>query len=401
LGSGVRPAWRAGALKAVVFAVVVGSSQEPGELLRQVMLGLATRGGWSAAPILFALWAGADAHLAARRLASTLGGWHLHLPADRTARRRAFLLALAAAQGPALGIWLAFWVAAWASGEPVHLSSLVAIPLVALGAGFAMLPLRHPWGRGLGGAAVLLALMANTWMLLGSVLALLAAEWMAGPLRTSVIRPRAGVGWATPRLLPTWVAVRALGHRLPVALGAAAVPVLASWLFLRNNALGDAQAALAVRTGCGLSTILVPLQLAGHLKALRPPWGWSRSLPWSSRTRTLHDTAFLAVCSAPAVASGMLLAPFAGLALVPLAAFVALHLTGAIRRSLDNRMAVGAADVAAVCIAALAVGVSGWSACALLGLLPWVASEAVRREQVMKVSLWHAQHHDIAGDPIT
>jgi hypothetical protein len=180
----------------------------------------------------------------------------------------------------------------------------------------------------------------------------------------------------------------------------AALPVTLAWFFVRNNALTDTQFALGVRTGCGLGVALLMLELAGHLRAHRPPWGWSRSLPWSSRQRLLHDAAFLTAGGLPVLAVAVWLDPRAAIPVAALLPYCGLRLAASLRPTESHITRLGARTVVEVLACTLAAAVTAWSAWLLLLMLPWAVHAGERCEQQLKVGLWLEREHATSGDPI-
>jgi len=394
-------ALRTSSVKLVVFVVVLGTSEAPGKVLHEMARGLATAGGWVWPSLALALWAATDARLAAHRLMPTVHGWQGHLPADATQRRRAFLLAALWVQAPVLGLWLLLWCLALALGEPVQVYKLAVVPVVALGAGYAVLPLERPWSRILGAGALTLSLLPGWWALIAAVPVLLAAERWAGPLkrrhRAAMPRHRE----AHPGSLPWRIALRAAGSCLLRGYLRASFPVILAWFFLRNNTLTAAQVTLGVRAGCGLGAAFLLLGLAGHLRAYRPPWGWSRSLPWSSRRRVLQDALFLAASGVPVVIAGAWLHPAAALPLAALLAYCSLRLAASLRPTASHLTRLGAWIIVEVIACTLALAVTPWSAWLLVFLLPAAVHAATQRERALKVGLWLEREHVTAGDAVS
>jgi len=400
LASGVRVALRTTTAKLILFVVALGMSEAPGKVLHQMARGLATGTGWVWLPLALAMWAMTDAQMARQRLLPTLHGWELHLPLHAKQRRRSFLLALVWAQAPVLGLWLMLWLLGLAMGEPVQLRMLLAIPVVALATGHALLPLQHPPARGLGAMALLLGGLPGWPTLAVSIALVLVADALAGPLQRRRPERMPEPRPTHPGGLPLRINLRAAGSGLARAYLTAAIPVALTWFFVRNNALTDHQFALGVRTGCGLGAALLMLELAGHLRAHRPPWGWSRSLPWTSRQRLLHDAAFLAAGGLPVLAAAIWLNPWAASSVAALLPYCGLRLAASLRPTESHITRLGARMVIEVLACTLAVAVTAWSAWLLLLLLPWALRTGEQCERRLKVGLWLEREHVASGDPL-
>lgn len=401
LASGVRVALRTSTVKLILLVVGIGLSESPGWVLRQMARSLATGEGWAWLPLAFALWAATDAQLARQRLLPTLHGWELHLPLSGRQRRRSFLLALLWAQAPVLGLWLLLCLVALVMGEPVRLRLLAAIPAVALGAGYALLPLQRLRVRPLGAAALVLGVLPGWLTLAASVALVFVADALAGPLQ----RRRPGRAPAPRRTrsgsLLLRINLRAAGSDLLAAYLTAALPVLLAWFFVSNNTLTKGQFALGVRTGCGLGVAFLLFVLAGHLRAHRPPWGWSRSLPWSSRQRLLQDAAFLSTAGLPILAAAVWLDPWAAASVAVLLLYSGLRLAASLRPTGSHLTRLGARMLVEVLASTLAIAVTAWAAWLLLILLPWALRAGQRRERRLKVGLWLEREHAASGDPIS
>ena len=400
----MRVALRTTTVKLIVFVVALGMSEAPGKVLHQMARGLATGEGWVWLPVALALWAATDAHLARQRLMPTLHGWELHLPV-RCNRAPAGLppgAPVGASAGPRAMVTL-LWVLALVMGEPVQLRMLAAIPVMALGAGHALLPLQRLRTRPLGAMAVLLGGLPGWLTLAASAALVLVADASAGPLQrrrpTARCRKRTEPGPAACRYESTCAPQDRISHG---RISPRQLPVTLAWFFVRNNALTDTQVGLGVRAGCGLGTALLMLELAGHLRAHRPPWGWSRSLPWSSRQRLLHDAAFLTASGLPVLAGALWLDPWAAVPLAALLPYCGLRLAASLRpagRATSPALEPGGWWKSLACT--LAVAVTVWSAWLLLLLLPWAVRAGEQRERRLKVGLWLEREHAASGDPIS
>ena len=198
------------------MVLVVGLSPNPGALFEALAVQLTTtRVPGSPAPLIAAVLCFLLAFAAGRRLLPAVRGWLLHLPVSGPAHFRAFTVAVLAAQIPVLAAWLGLWLYGAASGIDVAGSRLALIPAAGLAA----------------------TLSAATW----SRVRLAHRKRATGQTGTP----------APPALMPLWIAWRAAGPRLVQGFLAAALPLAALNLFLRNNDLAPSPAE-----GAGKSTLL-------------------------------------------------------------------------------------------------------------------------------------------------
>jgi hypothetical protein len=177
-----------------------------------------------------------------------------------------------------------------------------------------------------------------------------------------------------------------------------ALPLAATWLFLRNNVLVDDAKLSGVRLGGGLALLAVILPVAGELKARRPPWPWARSLPWSSRRRVVQDAMFLGAAALPPLAVAAWFAPAALLPLAFGAVFQVAHVAGVMRRDVHGITRLGRTVIGEMGLVTLTIAATGWAAVVWLALCPWTLAEATRNEQARKVSLWSEQQ---PGNPMS
>jgi hypothetical protein len=193
-------------------------------------------------------------------------------------------------------------------------------------------------------AAALIAVSGGWLAVVFAVLVLLAADAVAGPLRSTRGRPayghantHGGGAPTGPLALELRIAWRAAGASLVTVVLTGLIPLAARTLFLANNTLTVEQAALAVRFGGGAAVVALCASLGEVMVARRPVWPWSRSLPSSSRRRVAADAVIIGV---PALALVVLAARLDPRAVAPLAAllpFVAIRSAGAIRRAPERR----------------------------------------------------------------
>jgi hypothetical protein len=395
----VRVTFRNTLAQAVLLAVGIGLSPDPGGALLSLARGLESGApSWLAA---FGLWASWNAAVAREPLASTLRGWHRHLPVSGADERRAAWLALSLCQAPVLSFAVLLWIGAGLVDGSWHWQVPVAVVLVGLASAAALLPWRSGWPRWIAMAAFVAAALGT------------AISLTLGALMLWVVDRRGGRLWISPEtvhraerppraggtFLPWLIAFRALGWRIPLSWLVAAVPLAIVWLFLRNNSLILAQEATGARVGGGLALLAVLVSLAGALKLRRPPWPWIRSLPSTSRRRVVRDAVLLAVAALPPLWVSGWLALTAALPLLAGLIFQSVRLSGALRRDAGGASRLGGQAFGELCLVQLAIAASGWTAAILLLLVPWALRDATRHEQRQKVTRWQELHHLALGDP--
>jgi hypothetical protein len=337
--------------------------------------------------------------MAAPRVCRGLGGWMRHLPVSGVAQRRAAMLAIAFAQLP-LALLLAFLAASALvqGGRPVPalLGLLAAAPAAALVA----MPVARPLlARPLALAGGVLA-VAGGWLPLAAGAALvLAADLVAGPLGSERKTARTSHPWTAERGIEARIAWRALGWRLPGALGSALLPLAAGWLFLHNNDLSPAHRALGARLAGGAACVFLLSSLAESLAVLRPAWPWARSLPRSADQRARFDALFLGAHALPAALATAALDPLSALPVLALLPWIAARAAGAMRRAPERLTGASGEILGEGLLLVAAVALLPWVALLPLLALPLALRFAAERDRRQKVSRWMEIHHLAAGDP--
>jgi hypothetical protein len=387
--------------QATLLAVGIGLSPDPAGALLLLAHGL----GSGSPPwlVAFGLWAAWNAAVGREPLASTLKGWHRHLPVRGTVERRAAWLALALCQAPVLCFAALLWIVAGLESGSWRWQVPVALALLGLTSSAALLPWRSHWPRWIAAAAFVVAALGSVISLLLGALALWVVDRRGGRLWLSPDTghhperpPRAG-----GTLLPWRVALRAIGWHMPLTWLSAALPLAAAALFLHNNALSAAQEATGVRAGGGLALLAVLVLTGGDLKSRRPPWPWIRSLPSTSRRRVVQDAVLIAAVGLPPLCVSGWLNPQAALSLLAGLIYQSLRVSAALRRDTGGASRLGAQALGELCLVQLAIAASGWTAAIVLLLVPWALRDAIRGDRSQKVTRWQEHHHLALGDPVT
>ena len=409
-GSGLRVAWRAGAMSLGALVFAFGMSPDLLYTLQQFALSTASaRPGGSGAVALAVIGLG-FALQAVPRVTLGASGWVRSLPAARAAHRRATWAALWLAQLPiaaiALGC-LALTLAVYRA--PASAAKLASLALAAAASAALAVPVARAWRSGPLAMAALGAALASAlgapsggrWPALALGVALLAAwDQVAGAPRAPAWR--AARTWPSLSLpLPIRLAWRALGERVLLNLVPALLPLGFAWLARRNNPdFSPATAAFVARLGATLAAATYVALLANALLARRAPWAWARSLPWSAARRAWLDAAALAIPGLPLLlAAAAALDVRAALAALAVLAFTAGVGAAELRRGARRLSGAAGQTWLQGAAAAALVAVWPWLAAACALAVPLVAHRAALRDRAWRVTRWEELHHDAAGDP--
>jgi hypothetical protein len=399
LETGVRVVLGLGSVQLVAGIAALSFHPQPLVALRSAACGVTDGSAFPGAGFVLAGLSLGAAALAARRLVPGARGWTLHLPVSATGQYRALLLALVASQALTAAAWIGFLGAGLGLGATLRMPYPLALPGILVSAACVVLPYSRRWERPVSG----LALALSAW---GSWPSLLAAgACLAGVVgygRLSLVRgPERGrvAGIRRPETILTRISWAALGPGGGTAFLGALLPVAGAFFVLRNNpGISPEESGIAVRGGCGLGVLLVVLSLAGRLVAQRPPWAWSRSLPWFARMRVGHDAGFLVMHALPIVLVAAILDPRAAAATLVLGLYLALRGAGAMRSTDSGPTRLGWRMNAEGVLAVILVTAFPASAWGLLALAPLAWVRARNRERALKVSLIRERQYSRAGD---
>ncbi len=418
--STVRVTLRNTGIQAVLLFVAVGLTPEPNYTV-MVAAAVVVRGEVGAL-VVFGLWLWANALAARPALESTLRGWHRHLPLGRDHRRRAVVLAGLACQGPVLAVGWILWVMGVALSDqlpiegPWRVSGSMPIALLLLGASSTVLAVRwRPRGIGVWTALPAAVLVLGSWWGVGIAAGLLwlhdrwdpsprsasvrAVPGVRGPIAQSLFSRRISYQLLPGSFLPWRLMWRALGTSTVLSLWlGAAIPIACVWLFIRNNELQVWEATLGARVGGGLALVAMILPLAGGLRKNRPPWAWSRSLPWSSRSRLMIDAGFLALLTLPMLIPIGRMAPWA---IPPLSACLllqAVRAASALYRQEEGMTRLGASTVGEIWLLPLLAAAWPWITWMYLPALAPAIRSGSQWERKLKVSRWRERHHLDLGE---
>ncbi|MEP7345293.1 MAG: hypothetical protein ABI877_08500 [Gemmatimonadaceae bacterium] len=404
--AGLRVALRASAIVGAIVVFVFGSAPEALATLRAFILGVVGFDRAWGSRAVFAGFCVALAAVAAPRVTLGTTGWMRSLAASAATQRRAALFALCSAQAFAL----IFFVLASAAtvvlyGKPVSVPKVASIPVLVVAAACLVLPVRRRAARLLPLAA-LIVVLPGRWLLAGLAVVLLAAfDLLCG----EIVRTQRGGLFASPLgalrgpALLSWV--RMTWRALPFGrvFGGAMLPAMfvgyAYFIVLHNPDLSSVWVARTIRICGALGLAAFVAALGNVVLRGRPPWSWSRSLPWSSAQRVAADAIALGVpfCLVPlALVPLDIAAALSVAAMVPAVA----ALTAAALRVGASRQ-TGAAGESVVLTLAMGAGVVLWPVTwiVVLCLVPVFVRWGAARERAAVTTRWVELQHYAAGDP--
>ncbi|MCY4558828.1 MAG: hypothetical protein OXF79_21100, partial [Chloroflexi bacterium] len=305
LRSGARVALGLATFQLVLLLVLV-ALQPPAArelLLKGLAAGIASPEAFSATRLGFAVWAIVASAAAARRLAPAHRGWQLHLPVGVRTHWTAGVLGAASTLAHFAGLWILLWIGGRALGEPSSVGALLALPLVVLAAAGTWTPAPGRV-RACSAVAVPLAASASAPGLVAAIVLLSLAYFQAGRWSPRSARVAFAPSFLRTlgRRLPTGqliFSLRALGLWITLAHLPAALVAAPTGLTIQNNELTPDQSDLVLRLGTSLAITATVLATATLLSTRRPPWAWSRSLPWSARQRVAADAGLLLLVASP------------------------------------------------------------------------------------------------------
>ncbi len=278
---------------------------------------------------------------------------------------------------------------------------MAGLPLVGLSCGLSVLPVERKLFTRTLAILASLGFASNNWTILaGSIILLIAADGIAGP----IVQKKKHAPFhrlLTGMLLMASVNWRALRLR-PLVLYLIALPFLgAAQLFIPNNGPAPPLAEKMIRLGGALGIILFCSLSANILASRRPPWPWIRSLPWSAKTRIIWDAAFIGLHAVPIVILvGVMnfksMLPLA-LSLAPLAALSAYS----IRQASESVMGAAGKILLFGTFSSLLLCLLPWISVCFLVLTPLILSLGTKEEKHQKVSRWLELHHLAAGDSLS
>jgi hypothetical protein len=353
------------------------------------------------------------AAMASPRICLGLNSWIRHLPATGLMHRRLAGIAISVAQIPILFVLAVLALIAFRVFKVTPILYLLGLPILGLAAGLCVLPVkRNSFVKPISAAACVCSTSGKTVFLIGAVILLIIADRVAGTLsaphkhspsfklaRSRISRISQG---ALPSSLSSAIIVfRALRLRILFPYLPALSVLGLTALFLSNNTLTPHQIFRGVIFGGTLSMGMFCAFVANGLAVRRPPWPWSRSLPWSSKQRIVTDASLIGLSAIPILILVALIEVQAiwpvCVCVIPLAFFASLTVRRAFEYQLGAVWQILIVGVAASLLVCLIPSISFL----FLGLTPLVVKYAVAAEKQQKVSRWLEIHHLAAGDSLS
>lgn len=320
-------------------------------------------------------------------------GWQLHLPVGARAHWTGAVLGVASGLPHVSLLWILGWVGAGFLGEARSWLALVALPLVLFGAAGSWIADASRFSRVCSCLAVVLAASASGPALVGAflLLATACARSAVAPAFVGRRRFRFDVRLPVGQLV---MSLRALGPRAALACLPAVALVALTGVAVSNNELPAGQVDLVRRLGASLAVTATALLVATLLVSRRPPWAWSRSLPWSASRRVTTDSAFLVLAASPLLA----FVPFgrmeSGLSVVGLLVFLAARLPGQMRNPLRGQTRLGAWAWYEGSLLALLSSLLPFAGIALGLSAPLALRASARRERQINTGLFLERRFD-------
>ena len=341
------------------------------------------------------------ARMAALRICLGLDGWIRHLPASSLMHRRLASVAIFVAQLPVLVVLALLAVFSSIKFGVSATAYFLGLPILGLASAQCVMPIkRKVIIRPLAAVACVFSASGHWVLFAGSIIMVIAADLLSGALCPT--RRRLKFYYALKgSLLNASISWRALRARIFIPYLPSLTVLGATALFLFNN---DPNPSLAVKVVCfggALSIAFFYAVLANMLAARRPPWPWSRSLPWSAEERIIIDSFFLGLHFLPLL---FLIALMKSEAVWPLAAslpLLTLVASHAMRRAPEYRTGASGKVLLTGMLAALSLSLLPLISIVFLALTPLALKYAVEAEKNQKVSRWLELHHLGAGDPLS
>ncbi len=332
------------------------------------------------------------------RICLGLNGWIRHLPLKSRLNRRLALISIFVAQVPVL-LSLSLPSLLLSKSQGINPAVyLFGLPVLGLSSALFVLPVQNnvffkPFVLG----ACILSASGNWILLIAGAFLFLICDLVYGPLETGKKPKRLGKinkgVW-----LNFFIAWRALKWRMGIPYIHSILILGLVQVFVQNNDLSPKLTGEIYLFGGACSAVVFCAFLAHMLAVRRPPWPWSRSLPWSSRRGVLIDAGYIAVLATPLllmafVMERKMLLPL-GLSF-PALCFLSSWTMG---RAFNLRTGAYGTILIYGVIGSLLLCLFPLISIVYFGLAPILFWQAVEQERHLKVSLWLERHHLAAGD---
>lgn len=335
------------------------------------------------------------------RICLGLNDWIRHLPLKSRSNRRMALISIFMAQVPVL---LSLSLPSLLLSNNLGVNPAVyffGLPVLGLSSALFVLPIRNslvikPFVL----FACILSASGNWPMLIAGAFLFLICDLVSGPLVSRKKSQR--YNKVTKGLwLSFFMAWRALKWRIGFPYIFSFIILGLTQVFIQNNDLSPVLSGKIYLFSVACSTVVICAFLAHVLAVRRPPWPWSRSLPWSSRRRVLLDAGGFAMSATPLLLMAFVMEKniiFPLLLSLPALCFLSSWTMG---RAFDLRtgaygtiLIFGGIGVLLLCLYPLISIV-------YLILAPILLKQAVEQERILKVSRWLERHHLAAGDSLS
>jgi len=382
------------------WIVAAGVSHDPAAFVANWTRGAARLDAGLFVPGVLSACSLAVASWAAPRAMYGVRVWLGQLPVTMKSHTNAIVLGLMTAQMPVLLMSLALWLTGATTSSGADISRLAAIPLSNASAAWLALPASSPISRPLAALALGLSIQGSP---MGLLIASAAVSILFGSRRCLLRLPRRRAGTSTRRLgargaTGALIFYRAMGARILSVFGLASLPLLATALFVENNALPAWLVSRSVRLAGGLALAAAFIGAAQTVLTRRLVWRWHRSLPTSSRRRVLDDTLAIAGLSLPILGFAFVLSSDALLPMIALVPYLAVRSAAALRVIPDADVATLHFIAAELFLVAGMVAMAPAAAVIIAAATYPAFHHAAARDRDLRVSRWRAREHLSAGD---
>ncbi len=335
------------------------------------------------------------------RICLGLNGWIRHLPLKSQSNRRMALISIFMAQVPVL---LSLSLLSLLLSNSLGVNPAVyfsGLPVLGLSSALFVLPIRNSlFIKPFVLFACILSASGNWFMLIAGAFLFVICDLVSGPLVNG--KKRHQYGKVTKGLwLSFFMAWRALKWRIGFPYIFSFFILGLTQVFIQNNDHSLVLSGKIYLFGVACSAVVIYAFLAHVLAVRRPPWPWSRSLPWSSRRRVLLDAGGLAMSATPLLLMAFVMEKktiFPLLLSLPALCFLS---SWAMGRAFDLRTGAYGTILIYGGIGALLLCLYPLISVVYLILTPILLKQAIRQERLLKVSLWLERHYLAAGDSLS